>query len=168
MLSTLSESTERSLRRWLDFCWLTVSVPSLASPQCALWLALAYDAAGRRDDALDVYRRLENTHPSSVRVLVRSSGCLPRQRSSPLSLPHVFPPATVASRAQKIKKQAFGLRYILEAPELEISPDERVSLPVGVEGADQYACAPPDTSLERNAPPPPQMSFIALSVRRVG
>lgn len=36
-------------------------------PQCALWLALAYDAAGRRDDALDVYRRLENTHPSAVR-----------------------------------------------------------------------------------------------------
>lgn len=34
----------------------------------ALWLALAYDAAGRRDDALDVYRRLEDTHPSAVRT----------------------------------------------------------------------------------------------------
>lgn len=42
-----------------------------------------------------------------------------------------------------MKKQAYGLRFILEAPELEISPEERVSLPNGVEAADgQYSCAP--------------------------
>lgn len=32
--------------------------------------------------------------------------------------------------SRKVKKQAADLRYILEAPRLEISPDERVTIPL--------------------------------------
>ncbi len=32
--------------------------------------------------------------------------------------------------SRKVKKQAADLRYILEAPRLEISPDERVQIPL--------------------------------------
>ena len=34
---------------------------------------------------------------------------------------------------QGIRKQAYELRFILEAPELEISAEERVQIPVGQE-----------------------------------
>jgi hypothetical protein len=60
-----------------------------------LWLALAYNACGREEECVEVYRVLENTHP-----------------------------------APAIRKQAASLRYIIEAPKLEIDPDERVAIPV--------------------------------------
>ncbi|KAL4857510.1 hypothetical protein ACK3TF_002372 [Chlorella vulgaris] len=60
-----------------------------------LWLALAYQACGREEDCLSVYRNLEKTHPVPA-----------------------------------IRRQANGLRYIMEAPKLEISADERVQIPV--------------------------------------
>ncbi|KAG2439345.1 hypothetical protein HXX76_004704 [Chlamydomonas incerta] len=60
-----------------------------------LWLGLAYQACGREQDAIDLYKYIEANHPS-----------------------------------RKVKKQAADLRYILEAPRLEISPDERVQIPL--------------------------------------
>jgi hypothetical protein len=63
--------------------------------ECALWLALAYDAAGQRNDCIELYKRLEATHS-----------------------------------VKEIRKQASDLRYILEAPKLEIGADERVSIPL--------------------------------------
>jgi hypothetical protein len=42
--------------------------------------------------------------------------------------------------AQDIRKQAAELRYILEAPKLEIGADERVSIPTVLDSA-QYKCA---------------------------
>jgi len=60
-----------------------------------LWLALAYQACGREEDCIQLYKTVENTHPSG-----------------------------------KIKKQAMELRYIMEAPKLELSPDEKVQIPV--------------------------------------
>ncbi len=41
---------------------------------------------------------------------------------------------------QDIRKQAAELRYILEAPKLEIGADERVSIPTVLDSA-QYKCA---------------------------
>ncbi len=41
--------------------------------------------------------------------------------------------------AQDIRKQAAELRYILEAPKLEIGADERVSIPTVLDSA-QYKC----------------------------
>ena len=70
--------------------------------EVSLWLALAYDASGQREDCLDLYRHLEGTHS-----------------------------------VKEIRKQAGDLRYILEAPKLEISSDERVSIPLV--GDQQYA-----------------------------
>lgn len=69
------------------------------------------------------------------RCCVLSRSCCPG-REEPRRAPNP------CARAQKVKKQAYGLRFILEAPELEISPEERVKIPVGVEGADDYTCAP--------------------------
>jgi len=63
--------------------------------ECAMWLALGYQALGREQDCLDLYRFLEQNHPN-----------------------------------KKLRKQAADLRYILEAPKLELSPDERVTVPV--------------------------------------
>lgn len=60
-----------------------------------LWLALAYQACGREEDCIQLYKTVETTHPSG-----------------------------------KIKKQAMELRYIMEAPKLELSPDEKVQIPV--------------------------------------
>ncbi|EFN52013.1 hypothetical protein CHLNCDRAFT_139563 [Chlorella variabilis] len=60
-----------------------------------LWLALAYQACGREEACLSIYRSLEKTHP------------LPA-----------------------IRRQACDLRYIMEAPKLQINPDERVQIPV--------------------------------------
>lgn len=60
-----------------------------------LWLALAYQACGREDDCLDLYRSVEKTHP-----------------------------------IPSIRKQAGELRFIMEAPKLEIKPEERVQIPV--------------------------------------
>ena len=36
-------------------------------PQVQLWLALAFDANGQRPEALELYKKLEGTHPMSVR-----------------------------------------------------------------------------------------------------
>ena len=70
----------------------------------ALWLALAYDASGKREACLALYKRLEDTHSS-----------------------------------RGIRKQASELRYILEAPQLEIRPEERITIPVP-DAATQYKC----------------------------
>jgi RNA exonuclease 1 len=70
----------------------------------ALWLALAYDASGKREACLALYKRLEDTHSS-----------------------------------RGIRKQASELRYILEAPQLEIRPEERITIPVP-DDATQYKC----------------------------
>ena len=41
--------------------------------------------------------------------------------------------------SREVRKQAYGLRYILEAPKLEIGADERVSIPLDNELATPYA-----------------------------
>jgi hypothetical protein len=63
--------------------------------EACLWLALAYDSSGRREECLALYRALEEKHP-----------------------------------AASVRKQAASLRYILEAPKLPISAEERVSIPL--------------------------------------
>lgn len=63
--------------------------------ECAMWLALGYQALGREEQCLELYRWLEQNHPN-----------------------------------KKLRKQAADLRYILEAPKLELSPDERVTVPL--------------------------------------
>lgn len=88
-----------------------------------LWLALAYQACGREEECLEVYRTVERTHT------------LPAMR-----------------------RRAANLRYILEAPKLEISPDERVQIPLltgleanrGGRAAVSRPRAPPKT--ERKVP----------------
>jgi hypothetical protein len=60
-----------------------------------IWLAMAFDANGRRADGLAVYRKLEASHPM-----------------------------------KQIKSQAANLRYIMEAPRLKISENERVTIPL--------------------------------------
>ena len=72
--------------------------------EVALWLALAYDASGQREECLTLYKRLEESHSSRM-----------------------------------VRKRASELRYILEAPLLEISPDERVSIPQLDEDAGAYS-----------------------------
>ena len=44
--------------------------------------------------------------------------------------------------ARDVRKQAYDLRYILEAPQLEIGADERVSIPPVLDGA-QFKRVPP-------------------------
>lgn len=68
---------------------------SVLGGEVQLWLALAYQAEGREEECLDLYRRVEATHP-----------------------------------VPKIRKQAADLRYIMEAPKLEVAPEERVEIPV--------------------------------------
>jgi len=63
--------------------------------EACLWLALAYDSSGRREECLALYRALEEKHPAAL-----------------------------------VRKQAASLRYILEAPKLPISAEERVSIPL--------------------------------------
>jgi tetratricopeptide (TPR) repeat protein len=63
--------------------------------ECAMWLALGYQALGREEQCLELYRWLEQNHPN-----------------------------------KKLRKQAADLRYILEAPKLELSPEERVTVPL--------------------------------------
>lgn len=58
-----------------------------------LWLALSYQALGREEDCISLYRQLEGSHPMPL-----------------------------------IRKQAADLRFIMEAPKLEISEDERVKV----------------------------------------
>lgn len=67
---------------------------SLGGEAC-LWLALAYDSSGRREECIALYKALEEKHP-----------------------------------AASVRKQAASLRYILEAPKLPISAEERVSIPL--------------------------------------
>lgn len=68
---------------------------SMVGGEIQLWLALSYDALGKYEDCLSLYRSLEKEHPS-----------------------------------QDIKKRAAELRFILEAPKLEIGEDERVKIPI--------------------------------------
>eukprot|EP00894_Picocystis_sp_ML_P005025 jgi/Pico_ML_1/55542/g1214.t1 len=75
---------------------------SMVGGEIQLWLALSYDALGRYEDCLSMYKSLEKEHPS-----------------------------------KDIKKQASELRFILEAPKLEIGEDERVKIPV-MDDANSY------------------------------
>lgn len=54
-----------------------------------------FQACGRSEDCIELYKYLEVAHPS-----------------------------------RRLQKQAYELRYIMEAPKLELSPDERVSIPL--------------------------------------
>lgn len=83
---------------------------SMLGGEIQLWLALAYQAEGREQECIDVYRRVEASHPMP-----------------------------------KIRKQAADLRYIMEAPKLELSPDERVAIPV-LTGLDANRKQKPATS----------------------
>ena len=67
---------------------------SLTGGDARLWLALSLHALGREEEAVEICRQLEETHPS-----------------------------------RKIKKQAFEIRYILEAPKLPPEPGETVVIP---------------------------------------
>lgn len=60
-----------------------------------MWLALAYQACGREEDCIEMYKTIEKTHP------------LPA-----------------------IRRQAADLRYIMEAPKLQLGEDEKVKIPV--------------------------------------
>lgn len=60
-----------------------------------MWLALAYQACGREEDCIAMYKTVEKTHPVPA-----------------------------------IRRKAAGLRYIMEAPKLELGADEKVSIPV--------------------------------------
>ncbi|GAB4819970.1 hypothetical protein N2152v2_007016 [Parachlorella kessleri] len=85
-----------------------------------LWLALAYQACGREQDCIDVYLGLEKTHPiPSIRK--QASSWLDEQQSL---LTRLGSPGTA------LKQVAADLRYIMEAPKLQLSPDERVQIPV--------------------------------------
>lgn len=60
-----------------------------------MWLALAYQACGREEDCIEMYKSIEKSHP------------LPA-----------------------IRRQAADLRYIMEAPKLQLGEDEKVKIPV--------------------------------------
>mmetsp|Transcript_11761 Transcript_11761/g.42987 ORF Transcript_11761/g.42987 Transcript_11761/m.42987 type:complete len:294 (+) Transcript_11761:103-984(+) len=67
---------------------------SVTAGEIQLWLAMGFDASGRRDESISLYRKLEKTHPD-----------------------------------KNISKQAAELRFIAEAPKMEIRPEERVTIP---------------------------------------
>lgn len=56
---------------------------------------MAYQATGREEECISLYKSLEDTHPIPA-----------------------------------IRRQAADLRYIMEAPKLEISEDEKIKLPL--------------------------------------
>jgi hypothetical protein len=60
-----------------------------------MWLALAYEACGRADEAAALYKAVEASHPMPA-----------------------------------VRKQAREMRYIMEAPVLELGEDERVQIPL--------------------------------------
>ena len=60
-----------------------------------MWLALGYQACGREQECIEMYKTVEKTHPVPA-----------------------------------IRRQAENLRYIMEAPKLEIGEDEKVKIPV--------------------------------------
>ncbi|KAL3143345.1 hypothetical protein ABBQ38_002180 [Trebouxia sp. C0009 RCD-2024] len=80
-----------------------------------LWQALAYQACGREQECIQVYKTVEQTHPNNA-----------------------------------VKKQAAELRYIMEAPKLQLRPEERISLPL-LENLDRYKS---DKFSPRPRPPP--------------
>jgi len=49
--------------RCLNECLDNVSKESEQGGQAQMWLAMAYDASGRGDDALNIYKKLEKSHP---------------------------------------------------------------------------------------------------------
>lgn len=60
-----------------------------------MWLALGYQACGREQECIDIYKTIEKTHP-----------------------------------VPSIRRQAENLRYIMEAPKLELREDEKVKIPL--------------------------------------
>ncbi|GLC37815.1 hypothetical protein PLESTB_001479500 [Pleodorina starrii] len=81
--------------RLLEQAVRDVGPDTVLGGEAQLWLGLAYQACGRDQDAIAVYKEIEASHPS-----------------------------------RKVKKQAGELRYILEAPRLELREDERVKIPL--------------------------------------
>ena len=105
-----------------------------------LWLALAYQACGREQECIDTYKTVEKTHPMpSIRRQVR-----PRLFPCPLHPPRQVimktpnlpaPPRALAGCLRlpsppPALAQAAELRFIMEAPKLQLSPEEKVQIPV--------------------------------------
>jgi RNA exonuclease 1 len=80
--------------KWFSAAAEETSETSLLGGKIAIYKALALDAYGQRDKALDIYKYVESVHPE-----------------------------------KSIRKQAEELRYILEAPRMELREDERVDVP---------------------------------------
>lgn len=68
---------------------------SVLGGEMQLWLALGYQACGKEDQCISVYKNIEKNHPVPL-----------------------------------IRRQAADLRYIMEAPKLELGEDEKVKIPV--------------------------------------
>lgn len=68
---------------------------SVLGGEMQLWLALGYQACGKEEQCISVYKNLEKNHPVPM-----------------------------------IRRQAADLRYIMEAPKLELGEDEKVQIPV--------------------------------------
>lgn len=81
--------------KWFSAAAEETSETSLLGGKIAIYKALALDAYGQRDKALDIYKYVESVHPE-----------------------------------KSIRKQAEELRYILEAPRMELREDERVDVPI--------------------------------------
>ena len=81
--------------KWFKAAEDETSETSLLGGRIQIYKALALDAYGQGDKALEIYKYLESVHPE-----------------------------------KSIRKQAEELRFILEAPKMEIAANERVEVPL--------------------------------------
>lgn len=135
-------------RRWHCCVWVLT--------HCAV-CCLFTQACGREQECIDTYKWLEDNHPvpkvcAGGQHLLRAQQSVKQQRGPntpvrvctplhpntpvcvrvhPSSAPH--PPLCVCApllHPSQVKKQAADLRYIMEAPKMELSPEERVTIPL--------------------------------------
>jgi len=91
--------------------------------EAQLWLALSYQASTRRQNkqltvasSSSLSSRTSQYHPQACgREQDAIDACKSVEDNHPM---------------RKLKKQAFDLRYILEAPKLELSDDEILKIPI--------------------------------------
>jgi len=81
--------------KWFSAAAEETNETSLLGGRIQIYKALALDAYGQRDKALEIYKYVESVHPERT-----------------------------------IRKQAEELRFILEAPRMEIAANERVEVPL--------------------------------------
>ena len=92
---------------------------SQAGGEAQLWLALSYQASTRSMCTKTVAKSSSNVSQSHLQACGREQDAIDACKWVEDNHP-----------MRKLKKQAFDLRYILEAPKLELSEDEVIKIPI--------------------------------------